>query len=78
MGKRSTEIDGRGGNRNKTRGCTEIEIEKELKTKIELANQEKVRNECERMRKGRTISKGNWGAKEYMNMEMDEAREIRP
>ena len=49
---------------------------KEVKEKIELANQEQVRNECERMRKGRTVSKGNWGKKEYMNLEMEEAREI--
>ena len=49
---------------------------KEVKSKLEMLNERDVKNECEKMRKRRTISKGKWGKKEYMELGIETAREI--
>ena len=50
---------------------------KEVKSKLQIMNEMEITAKCEEMRKGRTVCKSEYGKKkEYMEMELGDAREI--
>ena len=49
---------------------------REVKAQLGKMNEKEVREKCKEQRKGRTICDGKWGKKDYMEMQIGEAREI--